>query len=190
MIELFSELDSKARVLDLGCGKGSFSYRDCRCQVLALDSAYADVAPATLQCQDGRVHVLVGKGDQLPLASESVDLVIANHVFEHVPEPRQVALEISRVLKPSGILFATVPDGFSFSDANDARFHENSFHREKVYTWCAELASENQKTTPSLASTSGQLFDGCQDFFIRPAPAEIAGNIIERLFFRRMRVGV
>jgi uncharacterized protein (TIGR03437 family) len=114
--ELFRGLNSRAWLLDLGCGKGSFSYRECRSRIVALDSAFADVAPATLQKTEGRVHCVVGNGAELPLASGSMDLVIANHVFEHVEQPRHVAREISRVLKPSGVLFASIPDGFSFAD--------------------------------------------------------------------------
>ncbi len=116
MNELLRHLDPGACVLDLGCGYGSFAYENHPVRVLALDQYVADPAQAGRRMAGGRIHYLLGTALRLPLAGASVDLVIANHVFEHVEEPGQVAAEVSRVLKPAGVLFATVPDGFSFSD--------------------------------------------------------------------------
>lgn len=115
MNELLERLETRDWVLDVGCGSGSFAYANCRARVLALDLTVADVAPATSQRSD-RIQCLVGSGDHLPIQSGSLAMVIANHVFEHVENPAAVAAEISRVLKTSGVLFATVPHGFSFSD--------------------------------------------------------------------------
>jgi SAM-dependent methyltransferase len=81
----------------------------------------------------GRVLYLLGTGPQLPFASGSVDLVVANHVFEHVEDPEQVAREVNRVLKPTGLLFASVPDGFSFSDG--------------LYRWCTGGGGHIQRYT-------------------------------------------
>ena len=43
----------------------------------------------------------------LPLANESFDLLIANHMFYHLPDLEKGLSEIKRVLRPGGILFAT-----------------------------------------------------------------------------------
>ncbi len=43
------------------------------------------------------------------IASGSQDFVIANHVLEHSPDPIGALLNWSRVLKPKGILFFSVP---------------------------------------------------------------------------------
>lgn len=116
MNSLLAQLDSTARVLDLGCGFGSFSYEDCAARVIALDQYVADPARARERMSGERIHYVLGTALDLPLASASVDLVIGNHIFEHVYEPQRMAAEISRVLKPSGLLFVSIPDGFSFSD--------------------------------------------------------------------------
>jgi SAM-dependent methyltransferase len=46
---------------------------------------------------------------QLPLASNSFDVVICAELLEHVPDPRPVIAEAFRVLKPGGSLVVTVP---------------------------------------------------------------------------------
>ena len=46
----------------------------------------------------------------LPLASGSMDAVIAASVLEYVPDPAVVLRECARVLQPGGTLLCTVPD--------------------------------------------------------------------------------
>lgn len=42
---------------------------------------------------------------QLPIASQSVDLVVLPHVLEFYPEPHQILREVERILIPEGRLF-------------------------------------------------------------------------------------
>ena len=46
---------------------------------------------------------------RIALRAESVDILICNHVLEHVVEDRQAALEIHRVLTPDGVAVLQVP---------------------------------------------------------------------------------
>jgi len=43
----------------------------------------------------------------------SVDVVISNHVLEHVPDDRKAIAEIYRVLKPGGFALLTVPQNWA-----------------------------------------------------------------------------
>ena len=45
----------------------------------------------------------------LPFPDSSIDAVVHESLLEHVADPAKVAGEISRVLKPGGILYASVP---------------------------------------------------------------------------------
>jgi len=45
----------------------------------------------------------------LPFADESFDLVIANHILEHVDTPAKALAEFERCLKPGGMLIAQTP---------------------------------------------------------------------------------
>lgn len=45
----------------------------------------------------------------LPMADETYDVIIANHVLEHIDDDRQALRELHRILRPSGIALLTVP---------------------------------------------------------------------------------
>lgn len=55
---------------------------------------------------DGIRHEDAG---QLSFDDGSLDIVISNEVFEHVPDPWRAITETSRVLRPDGVLFFTIP---------------------------------------------------------------------------------
>lgn len=52
---------------------------------------------------------VLGVGEKLPFADNSMDGVISVGVLEHVREPFRCGRELTRVLKPGGFLFAAVP---------------------------------------------------------------------------------
>ncbi len=133
MNEILARLGPESRVLDLGCGHGSFSHEGYSARVIGMDQYVADAATFKRRMATGRIHYMLGNGEQIPLESASLDLVVCNHIFEHVYEPQRVAAEISRVLKPTGFLFATIPDGYSFSDG--------------LYRWWAKGGGHVQRYT-------------------------------------------
>jgi SAM-dependent methyltransferase len=51
----------------------------------------------------------IADAHHIPLLNESVDAVLIQAVLEHVLEPRTVAEEIYRVLKPNGLVYADTP---------------------------------------------------------------------------------
>ncbi|MBI4232413.1 class I SAM-dependent methyltransferase [Candidatus Peregrinibacteria bacterium] len=55
-----------------------------------------------------QVTLLKGKGENLPFADNSFDLVIAFNSLDHTESPSQVLSEIVRVLKKGGILYIGV----------------------------------------------------------------------------------
>ncbi len=48
-------------------------------------------------------------GKVIPLPDATFDSAMATEVFEHCPDPESTMREIARVLRPSGVLFLTVP---------------------------------------------------------------------------------
>ena len=52
-----------------------------------------------------RVEIREGMYEELPVESESVDVVISNGVLNLAPDKRQVLREIHRVLRPGGVLY-------------------------------------------------------------------------------------
>ncbi len=55
------------------------------------------------------VDLVMRKPYRVPMKSNSVDLVITGSAFEHIPFPWASFLEISRVVKPGGLIFLTAP---------------------------------------------------------------------------------
>lgn len=88
----------KPKVLDMGCGEKP--YRD-----LFEDCEYTGLNPTA----EGADPDIMGNATDLPVESETVDIVFTTQVIEHVPEPQKMINECFRVLKPGGALVLTGP---------------------------------------------------------------------------------
>lgn len=88
----------------------------------------ADIDPAVLQNEmlHERLHIEPGK--PLPLADESVHIISAFSVFEHLEQAEFYAREFTRVLKPGGWLCAWTPNLYGYV-AVGARLVPHSLHR-------------------------------------------------------------
>jgi SAM-dependent methyltransferase len=71
-------------------------------------------------------HV-ISTGAALPLADASVDLVVADHVFEHIEDPAWASRELDRVLRPGGWICARTPNRWG-AIAVPARLVPNRWH--------------------------------------------------------------
>ena len=90
-------------VLEIGAGTGILTRLLAR-RVAHLTAVEPDERMrAVLAAGDTRVEVLAGHAEQIPVASSSVDLVIAQSAWHWVDEARAVP-EVARVLRPGGRL--------------------------------------------------------------------------------------
>jgi len=65
---------------------------------------------------------VVDDGERLTkFADDSLDFVIANHMLEHAEDPIETLNHFLRVLRPSGMLFLTLPDARETFDGRRAR---------------------------------------------------------------------
>lgn len=60
--------------------------------------------------------------------SQSYDLVICNHVLEHVPDDGAALRELTRIVKTDGIVFLTVPDPARRTETRDWGFPDQARH--------------------------------------------------------------
>jgi ubiquinone/menaquinone biosynthesis C-methylase UbiE len=96
-----------ALALDIGCSRGFFTGGIAPHfeRVLGMDIDSHALALAVRDDPPKNVTYLLGDSLRLPLGDSSVDLVICNHVYEHVPDPRLLFAEIYRVLKSGGMCY-------------------------------------------------------------------------------------
>lgn len=103
------------RVLDCGAGTGALSIAFARVFPEPVRFDAVDISPgmldrartafraagvdATLRLADAR---------ELPFADHAFDMVMTAHALEHIADPRAALREMTRVLKPGGILFTCV----------------------------------------------------------------------------------
>lgn len=124
--EIFPRLPDDGVLLDFGCGTGHWlsSLRPSakpKQRFVGIDAT--EGAVLRLRAQGIEAHV----GDDGKLAEvfepESVDLILLNHVIEHVPDPRETLRRLAAVLKPGGEIHGATPN----VDAWDARIFEEGW---------------------------------------------------------------
>lgn len=71
-----------------------------------------------------------GSAAAIPLADDSVDVVVSFETIEHLMEQEEMMAEIRRVLRPDGVLVMSSPNKEVYSDR--AGYH-NDFHVKELY---------------------------------------------------------
>jgi SAM-dependent methyltransferase len=101
------------RVLDAGCGPGSWDYSarpDLR--ITAFDIKFPPGPPAR---REG-VDVLRAGLERVPLREGRFDLVLCHYVLEHVDGLAACCDELARLTRPGGTLYLAVPRSAAFDD--------------------------------------------------------------------------
>ncbi|ADI31987.1 class I SAM-dependent methyltransferase [Staphylothermus hellenicus] len=101
-------IDGANTLLDLGSGRGAFAeklYSKAR-HVIALDIDYE----ALSHIDKPFIMKLCADAQNIPLRDESVDVVIAISLIEHLQDPIKCLHEASRVLKEGGYLIIQLPN--------------------------------------------------------------------------------
>lgn len=100
------DLSSKD-VLDIGTGAG----------VIASYTATRVRSLLSVDVVDERIvfdfEFRLVQSERLPLGDDSVDIVISNHVIEHVDDQMAHLREIRRVLRPGGVCYLATPNRFA-----------------------------------------------------------------------------
>jgi ubiquinone/menaquinone biosynthesis C-methylase UbiE len=122
-------------VLEIGCGTG-FALRALRQALPTARIAASElhsVGLATARQRHGSDVELIQMDARRCHLSDALDLVGAFDVLEHIPEDDRVLAEIARILKPGGILLATVPQHpWMWSTADDLALHQRRYRRGEL----------------------------------------------------------
>lgn len=93
----------RERVVEVGCGSGVYARLT---QARAGYYVGGDLSFGMLQSLPADISRLNLDAQRLPLADESVDVILANHMLYHVPDQDAAAAHFARVLRPGGYLLA------------------------------------------------------------------------------------
>jgi SAM-dependent methyltransferase len=93
-------------LLDIGCSGGIVASELSRrgATVVGTDIDTPGLAKAQARYGDS-IGVVCGDAERLPIATGTVDVVVLNHIYEHVVDGEALAAEVARVLAPTGIAY-------------------------------------------------------------------------------------
>ncbi|WP_394992441.1 class I SAM-dependent methyltransferase [Emticicia sp.] len=102
---------SKKTVVDVSAGSGYVAnlWHQAGAKVQAFDMYPEVFRSENLTC------LPIDLNEKLSVESNSADYVLLMETIEHIPNQQFLLQEISRILKPSGILIVTKPNNSSFS---------------------------------------------------------------------------
>jgi 2-polyprenyl-3-methyl-5-hydroxy-6-metoxy-1,4-benzoquinol methylase len=98
------------KLLDVGCGGGFFLRIAAR---LGADVEGVEPSPvAAQQCRGMGLEIFTGTLDQYAIAQphKRFDIITANHVLEHVPNPVATLAVMKGLLSPRGMVWLAVPN--------------------------------------------------------------------------------
>lgn len=136
----FKESQLAHRYLDglRGIEIGGSAHNQFGLQTLNIDNSPETVYKAEERSLCGtelKIDV-ISEGDELPLATSSVDFVLTSHVLEHFLDPIKALKEWYRVVKNGGYLLAVVPH------------KERTFDKDRPRTPLAELIARHKAHLP------------------------------------------
>lgn len=112
----------EGKLLDVGCGHMPYKQMFLGPSCNVKEYIGLDLTQNKYQAPD-----ISWDGERIPLSNGSVDCAIATEVFEHCEDIEMVMAEIFRVLKPSGVLFLSVPFLWNLHDIPNDEYRYTPF---------------------------------------------------------------
>lgn len=162
--------DQDVSLLDYGGGDGSISTRvahDLLGQGAGtVNIALVDYDRSTMESFGHRIQI-TRPDDLAQIPDQSMDMVIASAIIEHIPEPREVLIKLFSSLKPGGIFYARTPyvtplsklarvANSKFDFTYPAHVHDlgAKFWNNITHVLSLDSAFQVLRSTPSIVETS------------------------------------
>lgn len=121
-------------VLDIASGEGygSSILAGKAQQVTGVDISHEAVAHAQAKYRNqSNLSFLQGSAAKIPMADDSVDVIVSFETIEHHDQHEEMLAEVRRVLKPEGIFIISSPNKKIYSDLTGE--HHNHYHVKELY---------------------------------------------------------
>lgn len=149
MFAAWLELRPGMRAVDVGCGLGYLGYTWWEFfgeggEYIGIDLSDKLLADAEKSAQDwaegGQARFIQADAYELPLDDNSADLVMCQTLLMHLEDPAGAVGEMTRVVRPGGLVFCCEPDNLSaglsrsFSSAPEFSLEEEVFLKRITLT--------------------------------------------------------
>ena len=116
--EASSRLQTRPRILDLGCGQGHITafinQQIAVAEVCGLDYSISAIRYANREYPG--IDFVVASAYQCPYREGYFDIVVCNNLWEHVPDPLLLLNKIARVITPGGFLIISTPSRYRWGN--------------------------------------------------------------------------
>jgi ubiquinone/menaquinone biosynthesis C-methylase UbiE len=131
LVKYCGRLHARIRILDIGCGGGAglvvFSQLG---KAVGLDRAEEALR---LSRSRGDFPLVCGTAEHLPFLGDSIDVITALDVLEHIADDAAAIAEMARICKPGGLAIVTVPAYQSlWSEHDEALDHLRRYRAGQV----------------------------------------------------------
>ena len=188
-LRINSLLQKDFTVLDLGAGRAAWYEDDTcetRCSIRLLRGKVdkliaADVDEAVLDNRASDEQIVIKDG-QIKIAKNSVDIIIADYVLEHIEDPKSFSKQVNDCLKSGGWFCARAPHKYSYISLA-ASIVKNTSHSavlKKVQPGRKKADIFPTKYKMNTLRDIRKTFDGWDDksFIFRADPAYYFGSEI------------
>ncbi|MEN8151666.1 MAG: class I SAM-dependent methyltransferase [Planctomycetota bacterium] len=106
-------VSGEADLLDIGTGSGAIAHE--------LSRHFPSVTSVDVDDErivSGSYRFVRVRDAVLPFADRSFDVVLSNHVIEHMPEQREHLREVHRVLRDGGVCYLATPNRYWFIETH------------------------------------------------------------------------
>jgi len=103
------QITANQKILELGSGLGLLGHEIKKC-VPDVNYLGIDIMFESANKSRGLIRPIQANASNLPFGDNSFDNIITTDMLEHVQQPEKAILEMSRVLKKGGGVFAVIAD--------------------------------------------------------------------------------
>lgn len=118
LCDYFNNNQNSGVIVDIGCSGGIILHHlkgDSQ-KKIGLDIDYEALKKAKNDYHFLDIDFMCADGMNLPFRNNTIELIICNHVYEHLPYPGKLFEEIFRILKPRGACYCAAGNALAIME--------------------------------------------------------------------------